>query len=406
MSRYRWVVLAAGTVAAASMSAAMTGLAAIAPLLRSYFGLTLTQAGVVLGATGIGAVFTLLPWGLLADRIGERAVMASGLAGSAAALGAAAAVHSFWPLVLLLALAGASGSSVNAASGRAVMGWFRPDERGLALGIRQTAIPIGGAIAAVTLPWLASTWGVPWAFVALACGCVVGSLAGAIWLREPPREPVPLAEQARDPLRDHAMWLLSLGSWFYLVAQISTMTFVVLFLHVHRGVSTRHAGYVLAVIQLLAVGARIGAGRWSDRVGSRLRPLFLLGLALTGTMAAATAVVDAPLAFVVPVFVVAGVLGLSWNGLSFTAAAETAGTSRSGAAIGFQQTVLGVGVAVVPIMFAATANHVSWRSAYLLATICSAVGALLIGALSGARRAAAPSRGRSATRPGAPRTRG
>ena len=257
---------------------------------------------------------------------------------------------------------------MNAASGRAVMGWFRPDERGLALGIRQTAIPIGGALAAVTSPSLASTGGVPWAFVALACGCVVGSLAGAIWLREPPREPAPLAEQARDPLRDRAMWLLSLGSWLYLVAQISTMTFVVLFLHVHRGVSTRHAGYVLAVIQVIAVGARIGAGRWSDRVGSRLRPLFLLGLALTATMAAATAVVDAPLAVVVPVFVVAGVLGLSWNGLSFTAAAETAGTSRSGAAIGFQQTVLGVGVAVVPILFAATANHVSWRSAYLLAT--------------------------------------
>ena len=53
----------------------------------------------MLGATGIGAVFTLLPWGLLADRIGERAVMAAGLAGSAAALGAAAAVDSFWPLV-------------------------------------------------------------------------------------------------------------------------------------------------------------------------------------------------------------------------------------------------------------------------------------------------------------------
>jgi sugar phosphate permease len=213
VNRYRWVVLAAGTVAAASMSAAMTGLAAIAPLLRSDFGLTLTQTGVVLGATGFGAVFTLLPWGLLADRIGERAVMAAGLAGAAAALGVAAAVDSFWPLVLLLALAGASGSSVNAASGRAVMGWFRPDERGLALGIRQTAIPIGGAFAAVTLPWIASTGGVPWAFVALAFGCVVGSLAGAIWLREPPREPVPLTEHARDPLRDRAMWLLSVGSW-------------------------------------------------------------------------------------------------------------------------------------------------------------------------------------------------
>ena len=125
--------------------------------------------------------------------------MAAGLAGSAAALGAAAAVDSFWPLVVLLALAGASGSSVNAASGRAVMGWFRPDERGFALGIRQTAIPIGGALAAVTLPWLASTGGVPWAFVALACGCVVGSLAGAIWLREPPREPAPARRAGARP---------------------------------------------------------------------------------------------------------------------------------------------------------------------------------------------------------------
>ena len=57
----------------------------------------------------------------------------------------------------LLVLAGALGASVNAASGRAVMGWFHARERGLALGIRQTAIPIGGAAAAAGLPWLAST---------------------------------------------------------------------------------------------------------------------------------------------------------------------------------------------------------------------------------------------------------
>ena len=50
----------------------------------------------------------------------------------------------------------------------------------------------------------------------------------------------------------------------------------------------------------------------------------------------------------VPVLVVAGVLGMSWNGLSFTAAAEAAGARRSGAAIGFQQTVLGVGGIVDP----------------------------------------------------------
>ena len=65
----------------------------------------------------------------------------------------------------LLVLTGLFGASVNAASGRAVMGWFPRDERGLALGIRQTAVPVGGASAAVVLPWLTDTLGVRAAFL-------------------------------------------------------------------------------------------------------------------------------------------------------------------------------------------------------------------------------------------------
>ena len=254
------------------------------------------------------------------------------------------------------------------------MGWFAREERGLALGIRQTAIPIGGALAAVGLPWIASSAGVRWTFAALGAGCLVGALAGAIWLRDPPVEESTAADVVRGPLRDPAMWVLSAGSVLYLVAQLSTMTFVVLFLHVHRGMSARHAADVLAVTQVLGIGARIGAGRWSDRVGSRLGPLQRIGVVLAVAMAAATALVDAPLWLTVPAFVVAGVLGLSWNGLSFTAAAETAGAGRSGAAIGFQQTALAVGSAPIPILFAAIANAGSWRVAYALAAACPLLG--------------------------------
>jgi hypothetical protein len=67
------------------------------------------------------------------------------------------------------------------------------------------------------------------------------------------------------------------------------------------------------------------------------------------------------------------VLGLAWNGLAFTAAAEAAGPARSGAALGFQQTALGVMVAVVPPAFAAVVAASSWRVAFALA----AVGPLL-----------------------------
>ena len=166
--RYRWVVLAGGTLAQASFSAVAVGLPALAPALRAEYGLSLADTGVVLGAIGIGMLLTLLPWGLLADRVRERVVIGAGLLGAAAALAATATTATFTALVLLLALAGALGASVNGASGRAVMGWFGEEERGLALGIRQTAIPIGGAVSAASLPWLASAGGTRLAFLALA----------------------------------------------------------------------------------------------------------------------------------------------------------------------------------------------------------------------------------------------
>ena len=77
----------------------------------------------------------------------------------------------------------------------------------------------------------------------------------------------------------------------------------------------------------------------------------------------------------VPLLVAAGVFGMSWNGLSFTAAAEAAGPRRSGAAIGFQQTVLGVGGIVIPIAFAAVVAGASWRIAFFAAAATAAAGA-------------------------------
>ena len=83
---YRWVILGAGTLAQSSFAAASVGLPALAPALRAHYGLSLGRTGVVLAAIGIGMLFTLLPWGLLADRFDERLVIATGLAGAGVAL--------------------------------------------------------------------------------------------------------------------------------------------------------------------------------------------------------------------------------------------------------------------------------------------------------------------------------
>ena len=85
---YRWVVLGVGTAAQACVSAAMFSVAVLAPELRAEFQLTIAETGIVLAAFTIGMTPTLLPWGLLADRVGERIVLPVGLGASAVALAA------------------------------------------------------------------------------------------------------------------------------------------------------------------------------------------------------------------------------------------------------------------------------------------------------------------------------
>jgi sugar phosphate permease len=184
------------------------------------------------------------------------------------------------------------------------------------------------------------------------------------------------AEQAAagSVLRDTRLWRVSLAAGFYVVAQLAVAGFLVLFLHDRRGMSAAAAGAVLAAAQVGSLVARIAVGHWSDVVASRVRPLRLIGIGSTLVLAATAALLDAPLAVLVPAFVLAGSVTAAWNGLSFAAAAEVAGRGRSGASIGFQQTMLSVTGAVLPPAFAACVSAASWHAAFGLAALFPLLG--------------------------------
>jgi sugar phosphate permease len=377
-SRYRWAVLAAGTAAQASFSAITLGLPAIAPAIREEYELGLQGVGLFLAAEWVGLTFSLLPWGLVTDRIGERRALAVGLGGCGIVMASMSVVESAVVAGLLLAIGAAIGGSVQSASGRAVMQWFEPRERGLAFGVRQTAVPVGGVIGALVLPRLADSGGVGAAFVFLGAFCLATAAIGYAVVRELPSEGMHV-DEVEWTLRDRRLWFLCGGSGLYVTAQIVLFSFLVLYLHDERGFSAAGAAGVLAASQAIAMVLRVGAGRWSDVLRSRIVPLRRIGIATTATFALAAVVLGGADAVVVPLLVAATALSAAWNGLSFVAAAELAGAARSGAAIGFQQSVLSVTGVVVPPAFAAVVGVSSWRIGFALAAAAPLAGWVLLG---------------------------
>jgi MFS family permease len=350
----------------------------LAPALRDRYDLSLTEIGIAFAAEWIGLVFALLPWGFAVDRWGERWTVAGGLGVCAVFLVGAAFAPSFAWLVVLLGLAGVAGGSVQSGSGRAVMRWFAPDERGFALGVRQTAVPLGGGIAALVVPLLD---GPRAGFLFLAGFVLLGAVVSAVMLRSDAAEHVEL-DDVEVSLHDRRLWALCGASGLYVAAQVATMSFLVLFLVDEHGWSTGSAAAVLAGGQVLAAALRIGVGHWSDRLGSRVRPLRRVGVAIAVSLALVAAAATAAGWVLVPLLIVSTGLSMAWNGLSFTLAAELGGR-RSGAAIGLQQTTLAATGVVAPILFAAAVSATSWRASFALAAVLPLVALWFLRPLRG-----------------------
>ncbi|MDT4937681.1 MAG: hypothetical protein QOG80_1352, partial [Pseudonocardiales bacterium] len=85
VARRRWAILAVGTFAQAATCTFIYGVPMLVPALRGENGLSLFQSSLIVSAPMVGLLLTLIAWGALADRYGERLVIATGV-GAAAAL--------------------------------------------------------------------------------------------------------------------------------------------------------------------------------------------------------------------------------------------------------------------------------------------------------------------------------
>jgi sugar phosphate permease len=380
----RWLVLAAGTVALTAGSAFQYGLAYLIPALRAS-GLSLAQAGVIVACPTAGLLLTLVAWGAAADRWGERRILATGLGVAGLVLLAAARARSTGALGACLVVAGAAGASVYAASGRLILGWFAARERGLAMGIRQSAQPLGVAVAALALPTLA-TRGLAVAFAFLSGFCLVAAALVVAVVRDPGRSGEQAQAQRGSPYRTGLLWRIHAASALLVVPQFTVSTFALVFLVDARGWRAPAAGALLAAAAAAGAGSRLGAGHWSDRLGSRMRPMRILALATTAALLAVALTAVAVPVLAVPILLAAAVLVVSTNGLAFTAVAELAGPVWAGRALGIQNTGQNALAALTPPIMAVLIGAAGYPAAFAVAGVLPLAAAALV-PLAAERRA-------------------
>jgi len=120
-------VLTLTTLQQAGLTSIRFGLPILAPYWRDAFHLSLARVGVLLGAFDLGALLLFIPIGLLTDRWGGAGVLGAGALFTAAMTAVTTRANGYWPLALLLAIAGLGcGSGQTAGTRTSWDGWPWP----------------------------------------------------------------------------------------------------------------------------------------------------------------------------------------------------------------------------------------------------------------------------------------
>ncbi|MGI8451427.1 MAG: MFS transporter, partial [Streptosporangiaceae bacterium] len=279
---------------------------------------------------------------------------------------------------------------------------------------------LGVAVAALALPSIGAH-GRAAALAFLGTFCLAASVLVAAAVRDPARPPRHAQPPGRSPYRRDpgrsgpdgispdgtsgagtsrgtrpnatrtVLWRIHVASALLVVPQFTVATFALVFLVGAHGLGPVMAGRLLAIAQARGAFSRLGAGVWSDRVGSRMRPMRLLALATALILAAlaAGAAVRAPWA--VAALFAAVIVSVSTNGLAFTAVAEHAGSSWAGRALGIQNTGQTALAAATPPVLAAVSGAAWYPASFGMVALFPLAAAALV-PVTGERHAAARAR--------------
>ena len=174
-SSYRWVIMALAATAFTMAFVSRFAWPPLVPVVMQIMDINMTQAMAYMTAFYIGYVLTQIPGGVLADRFGPRLVLSGALLLQAAGTAAIGYTTNYQAGFLLRIVCGLGAGCVYSSGLKAIVGWFSPAQRGLAIGVLMTSPTIGVAIPNYLLPVLEKSFGWQGAFKVV--GLVIGIVA-------------------------------------------------------------------------------------------------------------------------------------------------------------------------------------------------------------------------------------
>jgi sugar phosphate permease len=358
------------------------GVGSILPLIARTLSLDHEHVGFVVAAVSAGSATFAALGGVAVDYLGERTVILwSGIAMGAALCTAAIAPNLTWLVAWMFLFGMAYGTSLP-AGGRAILLWFKAG-RGLAMGVRQTGVPLGGFIGSLVLPILALRWGYQAALLVAGAVCVLVTLIGMHQYRSP----IDQSDSERQTVKEVLYGMLRVTSTpksifvnltgsALVSVQFTALAFLALGVIALKGASLTIAAETMAAFQAGAIVGRLLWGTVSDRVfkGDRIAPMQLMSvIACFGLLWLSKPGYESP----VIVMASAGVLGISaaaWNGLFATVQAEIGGHRLAGSAVGAGVTIVYIVGAIVPPVFGALVDRTNFSIAWQALAVIAALG--------------------------------
>ncbi|WP_405064479.1 MFS transporter [Kribbella sp. NBC_01505] len=281
----KWVVLGGAFVAYMFDALEILLLSFALPDIRTEFGLTKAEGGLLATATLLGIGVSSLTVGWLADNYGRKRALMYSLAVFGVFTATLALVPNFTVFLILRFVAGLGLGGVWGVVSTYVVETWPPAQRGRAAAFVLSSFPAGGAIAAVVAGALLPDWRL--LFFLAGAGVIVPMLIIGFFFKESAEwaaqksTPVRVTEifapdLRRKTLLGTAVASLALFGWW------GASTWLPTYLHSDRGISTATVALFMTVLNLgMFVGYNV-FGLIADRIGRKYAlVLSLLGVGVT-----------------------------------------------------------------------------------------------------------------------------